>query len=69
MIRVVTDQEFLHTKKINNKDVYVEYGATEDIQSIFQSRRQYYRWRFDSILLKQVDKVLKVKGIRKDHFF
>ena len=31
MLRVVPDQEFLHTKKINNKDVYVDYGATEDI--------------------------------------
>ena len=30
MLRVVPDDEFLHTK-INNKDVYVDYGATEDI--------------------------------------
>ena len=26
---VVLDEEFLHTK-INNKDVFVDYGATED---------------------------------------
>ena len=30
MLRVVPDEEFLHTK-INNKDVYVDYGATEEI--------------------------------------
>ena len=30
MLRVVPDEEFLHTK-INNKDVYVGYGATKDI--------------------------------------
>ena len=40
MLRVVSDKEFLHTKKINNKDVYVDYGATEDIPenacSLFQ---------------------------------
>ena len=30
MLRVVPDEEFLHTK-INNTDVYVDYGATEDI--------------------------------------
>ena len=39
MLRVVPDEEFLHTK-INNKDVYVDYGATEDIPenacSLFQ---------------------------------
>ena len=31
MLRVVPDEEFLHTKKINNKEVYVVYGAAEDI--------------------------------------
>ena len=31
MLRVVPDEEFQHTKKINNKDVHVDYGATEDI--------------------------------------
>ena len=30
MLRVVPDEEFLHTK-IDNNDVYVAYGATEDI--------------------------------------
>ena len=30
VLRVVLYEEFLHTK-INNKDVYVDYGATEDI--------------------------------------
>ena len=30
MLQVVPNEEFLHTK-INNKDVYVNYGATEDI--------------------------------------
>ena len=29
MLRVIPDKEFLHTR-INNKDVYVDYGATED---------------------------------------
>ena len=31
MLRVVSDEEFLHTQKINSEDVYVDYGATEDI--------------------------------------
>ena len=30
MLRVVPDEEFLHTE-IKNKGVYVDYGATEDI--------------------------------------
>ena len=30
VLRVVPDEEFLHTK-INNKNVYVYYGATENI--------------------------------------
>ena len=30
MLQVVPDEEFLHTK-INNKDVYVDYGAKKDI--------------------------------------
>ena len=30
VIRAAPNEEFLH-KKINNKDVYVDYGATEDI--------------------------------------
>ena len=30
MLRVVPNEEFLHTK-INKKDVYMDYGATEDI--------------------------------------
>ena len=30
MLRVVPNEEFLHAK-INKKDVYVDYGATEDI--------------------------------------
>ena len=33
VLRVVLYEEFLHTK-INNKDVYVDYGATEDIQTM-----------------------------------
>ena len=37
VLRVVPDEEFLHTK-INNKDVYVDYGATEDIPD------GYYTW-------------------------
>ena len=45
-------EEFLHTK-INNKDVYVDHGATEDIpENTYSSRRQYCGWRFDSIELK-----------------
>ena len=30
VLRVVPGEEFLHVK-LNNKDVYVDYGATEDI--------------------------------------
>ena len=52
VLRVVPDEEFLHTK-INNKDVYVDYGATEDIpENACSFKRQYYGWRFDSIELK-----------------
>ena len=43
MLRVVLDEEFLHTK-INNKDVYVDYGATEDITEDECSFRQYQLW-------------------------
>ena len=50
MLRVIPDKEFLHTK-INNKDVYVDYGATEDSPEDACSLRQY-GWRFDSIELK-----------------
>ena len=31
VLRVVPNEEFLRTKKINNKDVYVDYGAIDDI--------------------------------------
>ena len=59
--QLVPDGDFLHTK-INNKDVYVVYGATEDIPEYACSLRQYqYRQRFGSIQLKQVTKVLKTK--------
>ena len=52
MLRVVPDEEFLHTK-INNKEVYVDYGATEDIpEDACSFRRQFYGWRFDIIELK-----------------
>ena len=50
MLRVVLDVEFLHNK-INNKDVYADYGAAEDISEDACSLRQY-GWRFDSIELK-----------------
>ena len=43
MLRVVLEEEFLHTKKIkiNNKEVYVDYGATEDIlENACSFRRQ-----------------------------
>ena len=50
VLRIVPDEEFLHTK-INNKDVYVYYGATEDIPEDKCSLRQYGR-RFDSIELE-----------------
>ena len=37
--------------KINNKDVYVDYGATEDIpENACNFRRQYYGWRFEAAL-------------------
>ena len=31
VLQAVPDEDFLHTKKINNKDVYVDCGATDDI--------------------------------------
>ena len=39
VLRVVPDEEFLHTE-INNKDVYVDYGATEDMLEDACSLRQ-----------------------------
>ena len=50
VLRVVPDEEFLHTK-IDNNDVYVAYGATEDIPEDACSLRQD-GWRFDSAELK-----------------
>ena len=50
MLRVVPDEESLHTK-INNKDVYAYYGATEDIPEDACSLGQY-GGKFDSIELK-----------------
>ena len=49
VLQVVPDEEFLHTK-IKNKDVYVDYGAAEDIPVDTGSLRQYGRG-FDSIQL------------------
>ena len=40
VLRVVPDEEFLH-KKISNKDVYVDYGSTEDIPEDACSLRLY----------------------------
>ena len=40
VLRVVLYEEFLHTK-INNKDVYVDYGVIEDIPEDGRSLRQY----------------------------
>ena len=41
MLREVPGEEFLHTK-LNNKDVYVDYGATEDVpEDACSVRRQY----------------------------
>ena len=31
VLRVIPNEELQHTKKINNKDINVDYGATEDI--------------------------------------
>ena len=59
VLRVVPDEEFLHTK-INNKNVYVYYGATENIPEDRCSLRQY-KGTFESIELKQVIKVLEIK--------
>ena len=53
MLRVVSKEELLHIK-INNKDVYVDYGATEDIPKDAYSLRQY-GWRFDTVELKVGD--------------
>ena len=53
MLRAVSDKEFLHTN-LNNKGVYVDYGATEDIPEDACSFKavQYYGSRFDSTELK-----------------
>ena len=59
MLRVVHDEEFLHTK-IKNKDVNVDNGAIEYIPEDACRLRQY-GGRFDSTELKQVTKVLKIK--------
>ena len=50
VLRVVPNEEFLHTK-IKNKDVYVDHGATEDMPEDTCSFRQY-GWRFDNNELK-----------------
>ena len=50
MLQVFLNEGFLHTK-INNKDIYVYYGATKDIPEDACSLRQYGE-RFDSIELK-----------------
>ena len=55
VLRVVPDKEFLQTKK-NNKGIYVDYGATEDISEDACILTQY-SWRFDSIKLKLVTKL------------
>ena len=47
MLRVVPNEEFLPTK-LNNKGVYVDNGATEDIPEDACSFRRH-GWRFDSI--------------------
>ena len=39
VLRVFADEELLHNKR-NNKSVYVDYGATEDIPEIACSLRQ-----------------------------
>ena len=44
VLRVVSDEEFLHNK-VKNKDLYVFYGATEDIPKDTCSLRQYVVWR------------------------
>ena len=49
MLRIFPNMEFLNTK-INNKDVYLDNGATEDISEDACNLSQY-RWRFDSIEL------------------
>ena len=50
MLRVVLNKEFLNTN-INNKDVYVDSGAIEDIPEGAYSLK-WYGWKFDSIELK-----------------
>ena len=40
MLRAVPDKEFLH-KKINNRDVYVDYDSTEVIPEDTCSLRLY----------------------------
>ena len=51
MLLVVPDEEFLHTK-INNKDIYADYGATEDMHAVSGGSIMDQGWRFDSIAIK-----------------
>ena len=52
VLRVVTDEEFLHKNK-NNKDVYVDYGSTEDIT---EDAYSLMLRRFDSVESTDVGK-------------
>ena len=49
-------RENLVSRGVPNKDVSVDYGATEDIPENACSfmRQYYYGWRFDSIELNEV---------------
>ena len=48
VLRAVPNEEFLH-KYVNNRNVYVDYGSTEDIQEDAYSLKL---WRFDNAELK-----------------
>ena len=48
LLRAVPDEEFLY-KNINNRDIYVDYGSTEDIPEDAYSLRL---WRLDNVELK-----------------
>ena len=48
VLGAVPDEEFLY-KNINNRDIYVDYGSTEDIPEDAYSLRL---WRLDNVELK-----------------
>ena len=60
VLRVVPDEEFLH-KKINNRDVYVDYDSTENIpEDVLRLYGIWQHWtKVGTKILKTIKKVLE----------